>query len=261
MAGVREGRLEWADTTHWYHVGSLQYWSMQGIVLVLNSMKIKNSCSEKWNYEICRSVHLSSIPLQRSLFLQEMAINPETHNWAMFGEWEHSALNECLSDTSPQGSGVTWKGGGKMVRSVGRDDAKEIAFSDTIGVTHLWPQRDCDSTHKTGIGSNQTESQHGEGEADKLPPLTKKAFETDTCYGKGKICFQEWHWVYHHTPGQAPGLPVGQHKMDFCLLVLTFILLFFILFERQRERPWNWVGKEEVREGESIWSKCRKIFK
>lgn len=85
----------------WYHTLGDRHGFTPAPMFARDSFSIefhenKNSRAEKWNYAICRSVHLLLIPRQRSLFLQEMAINPETHNWGTFREWEHLVLNECV---------------------------------------------------------------------------------------------------------------------------------------------------------------------
>ena len=77
---------------------------------------------------------------------------------------------------------------------------------DTTGLIYTWAYRDCYNTCKTCTDSNQSKSQHWEGEVD-----------------------AKFH--ANHSLGQAqyPGV-VAQHKTDFIMFSCIFFFLLFYLF-------------------------------
>lgn len=117
-------------------------------VILLNEHSNKTTLNDILLYpQILISTLLS--PYQRSCFLQ-MVISIETHNWTMYRVKDIgcSVPNVMfVSHLSPQRlRDLCGTGGGKTLRATA---SKEITFSDTTDLMHIWTHSNGDIIYKT----------------------------------------------------------------------------------------------------------------
>lgn len=130
-------------------------------------------------------------------------------SWIVCKEWEtleHAVLSgRFSSDSSPQGSGVMWKGR-KSVRPRGDGWLQRKPCLPDARLVYTWNHRDSDNTHRTCTGSNQLGPSTEKGKVDMGYCPQQRNYLQLIPTGKGKenqFSPMEFHWVYY-TLGQAP---------------------------------------------------------
>lgn len=176
-----------------------------------------------------------------------MVLNTETHSWALDRVWDFRALIPNEASSSSQAPPLRVQ---RAMQKRGSRDRKsqrwrmtlrKQCFPDPVGPMHIGTTRDCDSTHKIHIGSDQTKS-HSKGGGSKVPPPTRKIFVIDTCWKREKSVFPTvCYWLYqiYSREGSVPRgcWPTQTDSMfvrtcvpmifDLCSLVWYFCLIIF----------------------------------
>lgn len=139
-----------------------------------------------------------------------MGIDIEIHNWTLCKDWEtveHWVLNEMFVLNPSLKGPVICKNQRWYVKETSPPRHDMICVD-------IWAHRDCVSTLKTYTCSNQTKSQHWEGEMN-TKSILRGFYLQMKPVRKGEISFLRLH---------------GTTKLDSCDILCVFVVLFHWCF-------------------------------